>query len=216
MPVGTTVLNAARQLAVDLGSVCGGVGLCGRCQVDPMFGDFPKHGINADQSALTEFNSSESEYDHRKGLNAGRRLGCMAGICGDIVVDVPASSQVHRQVIRKELELVDLIIDPVSTLHYVQLGEATLEQPIGTTRRLADALRDQWGLADVTVDPGALRDLQAAGDQCTVAIRDGVVAAVWPGFHETICGVAIDVGSTTIAGYLLDLTTGNSWLRVAS
>lgn len=208
VPIGTTVLNAARQLGVDLGSVCGGVGLCGRCQVNPMFGDFPKHAVNSGQSALSPFSSSEHEYQGRKGLEAGRRLGCMADICDDIVVDIPPSSQVHRQVIRKELELVDLVVDPVSTLHYVRLAEATLESAVGTTRRLTEALNDQWGLADVSVDPLALRDLQAAGDQCTVAIRDGAVAAVWPGFHEATYGVAFDVGSTTIAGYLLDLASG--------
>jgi len=206
--VGTSVLNAARQLGVDLGSVCGGVGLCGRCQVTPMFGDFPKHGINVAESALTDYTNTETDYAVRKGLGQGRRLGCMADICADVVVDIPSTSQVHRQVIRKELELVDLVIDPVSTLHYVQMDPATLEETIGTTRRLTMALHEQWNLEGVNVDPATLRDLQAAGDNCTVAIRDGVVSAVWPGFHETTYGVAIDVGSTTIAGYLLDLITG--------
>jgi uncharacterized 2Fe-2S/4Fe-4S cluster protein (DUF4445 family) len=208
VPVGTSVLNAARQLGVDLGSVCGGVGLCGRCQITPTFGDFPKHGIRVAESALTKYTNTETGYAARKGLGGDRRLGCMADICGDVVVDVPATSQVHRQVVRKELELVDLVVDPVSTLHYVQMEEATLEKTIGTTRRLTMALKEQWNMGGVTVDPATLRDLQAAGDNCTVAIRDGVVSAVWPGFHETTYGVAIDVGSTTIAGYLLDLTTG--------
>ena len=111
VPVGTSVLNAARQLGVDLGSVCGGVGLCGRCQVTPMFGDFPKHGINVAQSALTEYTNTETDYAARKGLGQDRRLGCMADIRDDVVVDIPSTSQVHRQVIRKELELVDLVID---------------------------------------------------------------------------------------------------------
>jgi len=208
VPVGTSVLNAARQLGVDLGSVCGGVGLCGRCQVTPTYGDFPKHGINVAGSALTKYTNTEIDYAARKGLGDDRRLGCMAEVCGDVVVDVPATSQVHRQVIRKELELVDLVVDPVSTLHYVQMDPATLEKTIGTTRRLTMALSEQWNLDAITVDPATLRDLQAAGDNCTVAIRDGVVSAVWPGFHETTYGVAIDVGSTTIAGYLLDLITG--------
>ena len=206
--VGTSVLNAARQLGVDLGSVCGGVGLCGRCQITPTYGDFPKHGINVAESALGKYTNTETDYAARKGLSQDRRLGCMADICGDVIVDVPATSQVHRQVIRKELELVDLVIDPVSTLHYVQMDPATLEETIGTTRRLTMALNDQWNMDGITVDPAILRDLQAAGDNCTVAIRDGVVSAVWPGFHETTYGVAIDVGSTTIAGYLLDLITG--------
>lgn len=208
IPKGTSVLNAARQLGVDLGSVCGGVGLCGRCQVEPMVGEFPKHGITAGPDSLTGYTSTEGEYARRKGLTDGRRLGCMANVRGDLVIDVPATSQVHRQVIRKELELVDLVVDPVSTLHYVQLEPATLETTMGTTRRLAAALTDQWALDNISVDPVVLRDLQAAGNDCTVAVRDGVVVAVWPGFHESTYGVAVDVGSTTIAGYLLDLASG--------
>ncbi len=206
--IGTSVLNAARQLGVDLGSVCGGVGLCGRCQVTPTFGDFPKHGLSVGESALGTYTHTETDYAARKGLGVDRRLGCMADICGDLVVDVPATSQVHRQVIRKELELVDLVVDPVSTLHYIQMESATLETTVGTTRRVAAALREQWSMDEVAVDPRILRQLQSATDNCTVAIRDGVVSAVWPGFHETTYGIAIDVGSTTIAGYLLDLTTG--------
>ena len=208
VPTGTSVLNAARQLGVDLGSVCGGVGLCGRCQVTPTFGDFPKHKITSSDSALTSFNSVEVEYQGRKGLDADRRLGCMAEICEDVVVDIPASSQVHRQVIRKELELVDLVVDPVSTLHYLQLEPATLDDSTGTTRRMTNALEAQWGMIGVTFDPAALREIQQATDACTVAVRANTIVAAWPGFHETTYGVAIDVGSTTIAGYLCDLTTG--------
>ncbi len=46
-PEGTTVLDAGRALGVDIDSVCGGRGLCGRCQVTPGAGTFPKHGITS-------------------------------------------------------------------------------------------------------------------------------------------------------------------------
>ncbi|MBU0641791.1 MAG: 2Fe-2S iron-sulfur cluster binding domain-containing protein, partial [Alphaproteobacteria bacterium] len=98
---GTTVLQAARQLGVDLDSVCGGRGICSKCQVQPSFGEHAKHGIHADPDALSDVNTVEERYDRVRGLKPGRRLGCQACIQGDVVLDVPPESQVHKQVVRK-------------------------------------------------------------------------------------------------------------------
>ncbi|MEO5918174.1 MAG: 2Fe-2S iron-sulfur cluster-binding protein, partial [Candidatus Limnocylindrales bacterium] len=97
---GTTILDAARSLGVDLDSVCGGRGLCGRCQVRPAEGQFPKHGISSSLAHLSAAGADEAEYDRLRGLAADRRLGCRAAIHGDVLVDVPPESQVHRQVVR--------------------------------------------------------------------------------------------------------------------
>ena len=102
-PAGTTVLDAARKLGVDIDSVCGGRGICGRCQVEHSTGAFPKHGITSDPAHLTPPDAVEADYAARKGLAPKRRLACTAELLGDAVIDVPATSQVHRQVIRKEL-----------------------------------------------------------------------------------------------------------------
>jgi uncharacterized 2Fe-2S/4Fe-4S cluster protein (DUF4445 family) len=96
-PVGTPVLTAARQLGVDLDSVCGGRGICSKCQVSPSYGDFPKHGVTVAADALSEWNAVEERYDRVRGLAEGRRLGCQATVQGDIVIDVPPESQVHRR-----------------------------------------------------------------------------------------------------------------------
>src|SRR5215218_4323915 len=102
-PEGTSVLEAARKLGADLDSVCGGRGICGRCQVVVAEGDFPKHGIASAPSHLTGWNSVEARYTSKRGdLAPGRRLGCQARLCGNVVIDVPADSQVHRQVVRKQ------------------------------------------------------------------------------------------------------------------
>jgi len=97
---GTTVLDAARSLGVDLDSVCGGRGLCGRCQVVPGEGSFPKHGIESTGANLSPRGADEAEYDQLRGLAPERRLGCRAEIHGDLLIDVPPESQVHRQVVR--------------------------------------------------------------------------------------------------------------------
>src|SRR5690606_34051811 len=98
---GTTVLEAARRLGADLDTVCGGRGICGRCQVVPGEGAFAKWGITVDSNALGERAPIEIDYRGNRPLVPGNRLGCAARIEGDVVVDVPPASQRHRQVVRK-------------------------------------------------------------------------------------------------------------------
>ena len=113
-PVGTPVLTAARQLGVDLDSVCGGRGICSRCQITPGYGEFAKHGLTVAEGALSEWNEVEARYKRIRGLTEGRRLGCQAKVQGDVVIDVPPESQVHRQVIRKSAAVRDIVMDPAT------------------------------------------------------------------------------------------------------
>jgi len=198
---GTTVLDAARRLGVDIDSVCGGRGICGRCQVEPMFGEFAKHGITADASHLSPPGTVEADYRGRRPLTEDRRLSCTATIRGDLVVDVPAESQVHRQVIRKDIDLGDIELDPVLVLRLVEFGEGD---------DLLAALGSQWGLTGLELPPDL--DIVADGSGlATVAIRDvSQVVAVWPGLRDRALGIAVDVGSTTLAGHLFDLATGTA------
>ena len=110
---GTTVLAAARLLGADLDSVCGGRGVCGRCQVTPGVGAFAKWAIEAVDESLSAPGDTELDYRGARPLGPDNRLGCAAAICGDVVVDVPATSQVHRQVVRKDLDLPEIRIDPL-------------------------------------------------------------------------------------------------------
>ena len=106
---GTTVLEAARSLGVDLDSVCGARGICGRCQVE--LGTRP--GVSADPARLSAPSATETGYAGRRPLVPGRRLGCAVQILDDVVIDVPESSQVHRQVVRKDAGRLDVPVDPV-------------------------------------------------------------------------------------------------------
>ncbi len=209
--VGTTVLDAARQLGVDIDSICGGRGICGRCQVEPTGGSFA--GLDVDAAHLSPPDATEQAYAERKGLAAGRRLSCAARVLGDAAVDVPATSRVHRQVVRKRAEVRALKVDPIIRLHYVEVSRPEMDHPSGDQERLVAALAEQWELADLDVDGHVTADLQAAlrvGDwTVTVAVHGGRrVVAVWPGFHDRAYGVAFDVGSTTLAGHLADLESG--------
>ncbi|MDY0871841.1 ASKHA domain-containing protein [Dongia rigui] len=210
---GTPILTAARQLGVDIDSVCGGRGICGRCQVVVSEGEFAKLGVTSDAHHLSDFSSVEQRYADKRGLKPGRRLSCSAQLLGDLVIDVPADSQVHKQVVRKRAEMREIRLDPVIRLHYVEVQEPDMHDPTGDLQRLEKALKAQWNLEGLDCDVRAIQGLQQAlrkGEwKVTVAVHMGrQITAVWPGFQDKIYGFAVDVGSTTIAGHLCDLATG--------
>ena len=212
-PDGTSVLDAARAGGVDLDSVCGGRGLCGRCQVVPAPGHHAKWGISVNAGALSPPGSVEADYRGRRPLAGDNRLGCQALVNADVVIDVPAASAVRRPVVRKAIDLGDVVLDPIVTLHYLELPPAVLGEEVSDAERVVSALGDDWGLHDVAVPPVVLADLQAAvraGDGAVTAVVGDRrrLLAVRPGYSDEAWGIAIDVGSTTLAGYLLDLTTG--------
>jgi len=217
--VGTPVLQAARQLGVDLDSVCGGRGICSKCQVTPGVGEFPKHGLTVAEDALSPFNEVEARYDRVRGLIKGRRLGCQAKIVGDVVIDVPPESQVHKQVVRKRAEARDIVMDPAVRLYYVEVEEPDMHKPSGDLERLQTALAEQWDLPRPAIDLGVLQGLQPILRKgkwtVTCAVHQGgegdvaTIVAVWPGFkEERVFGLAVDLGSTTIAAHMCDLQSG--------
>ena len=162
-PPGTSVLSAARSLGVDIDSVCGGRAICGRCQVTLSTGEFAKLKINSRESNLTPFSDTEKKYQRIKGLKDGRRLGCQALIQGDVVIDVPAESQIHRQMVRKAADTIrDLEIDPIVKLYYVELPKPSMSDQTCDLTRLQEALKLEWELSDLEVDITFLRTLSAA------------------------------------------------------
>ena len=177
-------------------------------------GSFPKHGIESLAGHLSPTAEAEADYRRRSGLAPDRRLSCLAHLRGDVVIDVPPESQVHRQVVRKGLPIREFEIDPVVRLHYVEVERPQLASPSGDLARLFEALDREWQLTDLQADLHVIRALQPAleaGDyKVTVAVHDGRhVTAIWPGLHDVAYGVAIDVGSTTIAGHLAKLADGS-------
>ena len=172
--LGTPVLTAARQLGVDLDSVCGGRGICSKCQITPGYGDFSKHGVSVAPDALSEWNAVEQRYKDKRGLIDGRRLGCQAQIMGDVVIDVPAESQLHKQVVRKDASTRPMVMDPATRLFFVEVAEPDMHEPSGDLQRLATALRAQWDVPEISMGLDVLRKLQptlrAGGWQVTVAL----------------------------------------------
>jgi uncharacterized 2Fe-2S/4Fe-4S cluster protein (DUF4445 family) len=216
--VGTPVLTAARQLGVDIDSVCGGRAICGRCQINVGEGDFAKHGITSAADHVSPFSQVEQRYDRIKGLPTGRRLSCQTKIQGDLVIDVPPESQVHKQVVRKEADTRVIALDPATKLYFVEVEEPDMHKPSSDLERVYIALKNQWDVSDISCDLSILSTLQKTlrkGEwkiTCAVYSRapggGNKLAAIWPGFHDNLFGLAIDVGSTTIAAHLTNLSTG--------
>lgn len=212
-PLSTPVLSAARSLGVDIDSVCGGRAICGRCQIEVAEGEFAKHGITSTAASVTAAGVAEQRFETRRGIAAGRRLSCQALLRSDVVIDVPASSQVHHQVVRKPHEAHDINIDPVVHAYFVDVAEPDMHAAMGDQERLQQALQEQWQLSNLSCELSASQSLQAAlkkgKRQVTVAIRNGErIIAVWPELKTRLLGMAVDVGSTTIAAHLCDLTSG--------
>ena len=217
VPIGTPVLSAARQLGVDIDSVCGGRAMCGRCQIDIGIGNFAKHGLKSKHDHLAAITPVETRYAEKRGLMDGRRLSCQAKLLGDVVIDVPPESQVHNQLVRKEADGRMIEMDPIVRLCFVEVREPDMKEPSGDLRRLIEAIMVQWPDrvdGKIRCDISVLRKLQPVLRQgkwrVTVALRDGhQIIAIWPGLKEQVVGVAIDVGSTTMSANLCDMVSGD-------
>ncbi len=202
---GTTLLAAARSLGVDIDSVCGGRGICGRCQVTVAEGEFAKLGIQSRNEHLAALADNEIRFNGRKGLLPGGRLSCSARLTGDIVIDVPAESQIYRQIVRKRTNARTVRIDPIIRPLYVDFNENSSDAPV---TRLRAALRKQWQI-DATVQESVTAQLKGDEENLTVALREEKhVVAAWSGFRENLAGLSVDIGSTTVAAQLSNLGSG--------
>lgn len=213
VPHGTTVLDAARALGVEIESICSGRLTCGKCQIAPEDGQFAKHAISSSAGHLSPPDDAERAFAAAHGIDLSqRRLSCVARVIGDVLMTVPEESQTRKQVIRKEAGEIAVEVMPAVRLYYVEVEPAYLGSP-GDWERLQTALAENHHLRGLTIDPAALRRLQKTLRQgswaVTVTVWQGRdVLRIEPGYVESLYGLAVDVGSTTIAAHLCDLQTG--------
>jgi uncharacterized 2Fe-2S/4Fe-4S cluster protein (DUF4445 family) len=219
-PVGTPVLDAARQLGVYVESVCGGRATCGRCQVSVQEGNFAKHGITSSDDHLSPFGPKEERYDRVRGLPEGRRLSCSAQILGDLVIDVPQDTVINAQVVRKAADERVFDRNPAIRMCYVEVEEPDMEKPLGDLDRLKAALASDWHFDDLDVDfhliPKVQQILRKGEWKVTAAIHKdreddrAHLIALYPGLKNEAYGIACDIGSTTIALHLSSLLSGRT------
>ncbi|MBN9245477.1 MAG: DUF4445 domain-containing protein [Mesorhizobium sp.] len=217
-PIGTPILDAARQLGVYVESVCGGRATCGRCQIEVQEGNFAKHKIVSSLDHISPKGPKEERYERVRGLADGRRLSCSATVQGDLVVDVPQDTVINAQTIRKAAT--DRVIErnPAIQMCYVEVDEPDMHKPLGDLDRLKAVLAKDWGWKDLRVAqhiiPEVQKILRKENWAVTAAIHKDMefsrptVVALYPGLKNEAYGVACDIGSTTIAMHLVSLLSG--------
>jgi uncharacterized 2Fe-2S/4Fe-4S cluster protein (DUF4445 family) len=210
---GSTIVEASRQLGVELESICGGQATCGKCKVRIEEGFFERFGIDSSMSHLSPPTEREKEFFKEHTELEGYRLSCVTEIHGDVLIFVPEESRKGKQVVRKAATDRKIEVKPAVNNYYVELTKATLQDSTGDWERIEDALEEEYGLKGLTIDYVALRTLQETvrkGDwKVTLSVWMGKeVIAVHPQKVDQSYGLAVDVGTTTVAAYLCELSSG--------
>ncbi len=195
------MLDCARQLGVDLVNLCGGVGSCGRCKVQVLEG------------SVSELTLKEQELLTPQEVEEGYRLACRTVPLGACKVRVPPESLTAPQ--RTQVEGVDIPVTPEPPVktYLVTLEPPTLDDLRADAERLREALAQQHGVVAPVVDLAALRQmpgfLRDEDWRVRVAVREGEIVALLAADARPL-GLAVDLGTTKVAAYLVDLETGQT------
>jgi uncharacterized 2Fe-2S/4Fe-4S cluster protein (DUF4445 family) len=209
---GMTLIEASRKLGVDIEALCGEKKVCGKCKVRIEQGYFEKYGIDSKLSNVSSWQEEEEKFINPKERELGFRLGCVTKIEGNLLVFVPEESRAGKQIVSKAARDIHIDHDPAVKLYYVEVVKPTFEEPTADFERICHKLEKQYGLKNLSADifclrqtPGALRK---GNWKVTVSVwNDKEVIRVRPGKHENSYGIAIDVGTTTVAAYFCNLMT---------
>jgi uncharacterized 2Fe-2S/4Fe-4S cluster protein (DUF4445 family) len=229
---GTSLREAARQLGVEIESICAENATCGKCKVVIEEGTFERYNLISRQEHLSSPSAEEVDFFRRRSKmmaannwEVGQvRLSCQARVLGDVLVHVPEESRGNKQIIRKSATEREIEIKPSIRKYFVDMAPPTLEKPFADWERLSQGLESAIALirrgeanlpkaSDLTIDYQCLRGMAKAvrdGNwKVTVTVwQDKEVIRVQPGYEEKSYGAAVDIGSTTLALYLCDLETG--------
>jgi uncharacterized 2Fe-2S/4Fe-4S cluster protein (DUF4445 family) len=212
VPKGITLIEASRLLGVDIEALCGEKKVCGKCVVRIEEGHFEKYGIESDMSHVSPWQEEEEKFITPDRRERGFRLGCVAKVQDDILVFVPEESRAGKQIVSKAARDIHIDHDPAVKVYYVEVDAPTFEEPTGDFERICRGLEREYGIKDLTIDIFTLRQLPDALRKgkwaVTVSVwNDREIIRIRPGKHERAYGLAIDVGTTTVAAYFCDLTT---------
>ncbi len=210
---GKTIKQASQELGVDIEGICGEKGTCGKCKVRMEEGSFAKYNIDSQMNSLSPLNEAEKKQLTPQQQRDGYRLACQAHINSDVVVFVPEESRLGKQLVRKTAREIAIELKPSVRKYYVEITPPTLDDALGCWERLQAELDKSFGLSGLVIDYQVLRGLQ------NVMRRDNwkLTVSVWmnreivnvePGPVEKSYGLAVDIGTTTVAAYLCDLSTG--------
>ncbi|OGN99234.1 MAG: ferredoxin [Chloroflexi bacterium RBG_13_51_52] len=211
---GATILNAARQLGAGLESICGGKGTCGKCKIRIEEGYFAKYGISSSMKSVVTRDEVNAKFLTKQQLKQNYRLACQTRVNGgDVVIFVPEESRKGQQVVRKEATARKIKLNPAVRKYCVELKPASLDDSVGDFERLQSGLKKKFKLDGLVIDYPVLLKLQNTIRrglwQVTVSIwKNREIVDVEAGEVKSGYGLAVDIGTTTVAGYLCDLNTG--------
>ena len=210
---GKTIMEASIALGVDIEGICGEKATCGKCKIRIEAGVFEKYGIESGLDSISPIKEGDRKYLSNQQLQDRYRLACQTEILGDLVIFVPEESRIGKQVVRKAAGKITVDLKPAVRKYYVELSKATLDDTLGDFERITDELNDKFKLTNLTIDYQALLSLQnivrKADWKVTISIwQNREIIKVEPGHIKKSYGLALDVGTTTVAGYLCDLTNG--------
>jgi len=200
-PAGKSLLDCARKLDIDIASVCAGTGTCRACKVKVLTGSV---------SAIT---SREREVFSPQELAEGWRLACQTYPAGNVKLNVPPESMTTPQ--RAQVEGQESVVqpEPAVTTYPVKLTAPALADLRDDSARLVETLNQEHGLACRDIDIDVLRELSPRLRdwkwECRAAVRDDEVIAIGPESSRNL-GLAVDLGTTKVAGYLIDLSDGRT------
>jgi uncharacterized 2Fe-2S/4Fe-4S cluster protein (DUF4445 family) len=210
---GKTIIEASRELGVDIESVCGEARSCGKCKVKIEKGFFERYGIESLSQNLSPFTEEEEKFIEDQEREQGYRLGCVAQIRGDVLIFVPEESRAGKQVVRKAATERSIELKPVISLHSIELPIPSFHDALGDFERVRKALSQRYHLSSIGIDYHALlklpQVLRQGNWKVTVALwMEREIIDVKPGRVEDTYGLAIDIGTTTVAAYLCNLRSG--------
>jgi len=209
---GMTIIEASRELGVDIEALCGGKKVCGKCKVRIEEGFFEKYGITSSRSHASGWQKEEEEFINAQQRDTGYRLGCCAKVEGDLLIFVPEESRAGKQIVSKAARDIHIEWNPAVKHYYVEIAEPSFEDPTADLERVVAQLNREYGLKNLDIDISTLRRLptclRESRWKVTVAVwMDREIICVLPGKVDDYYGMAVDVGTTTVAAYFCNLAT---------
>src|SRR6056297_266150 len=212
IPKGINLVEASRLLGVDIEALCGEKKKCGKCKVGIEEGYFEKYNIETSISHVSRWQEEEGDFISKEEREKGFRLGCAAEVQGNVLVFVPEESRAGKQVVSKAARDINIVNNPAVCCYTVEVKKPQCEEPTADFERKCEALGREYSLKNLRIDIQCLRQLPKA-------LRDGnwkLTVSVWnneeiirarPGEEKDCYGLAIDIGTTTVAAYMCNLRT---------
>lgn len=193
---GVTLLDAARDAGIAITSVCGGEGNCGQCRVRIISGELSPHTYD------------ETFELHPEELLAGDRLACCARVQSDITVHLPPTSLLTNTRLQIESNLRSVVVDPLIAAYDIAAPGPTLEDLRSDLARVASQLP---ATESIHAEPAVICQIsplaRELGWQMTVYLRGAELIGIAPQGSAPL-GMAVDLGTTKIAAFLIDLRSG--------